>query len=210
MATLASLRNRVIAKVPEANDLLIDRTIIEIIRDFCEYTRAWRSYVAITVNAATLEVVLTPPADAEMVDIVSCERNGQDILKRTPEQIKQLVPKWRTAVGEPKYVTIGDDLDELWFCPTSPIELTDVEARIAWKPLQSATTVPDKLVSKYSEEIINGTVGRLMIEPDTPWADTARGGYYIELYDDQKDAAKVKVTAGDMTGVVRNVRYGGI
>lgn len=210
MTALTALRTQIIAKIPEANDLLIDRTLIEVAREFCEYTRAWRTYVAVTVNADTLNVVLTPPTDGEMVDIVTCERNGEDILKRTHEQIKALIPKWRTAAGEPKYVTIGDELNELLFSPVTQTELTDVEARIAWKPALSATTLADKLVSKYSDELVNGALGRLFLDPDVPWGDNARAAYYTELYDDQKDHAKVKVTAGDMTGVVRNIRYGGL
>jgi hypothetical protein len=209
---IALLRKQIIQHIPEANDPMIDRVFIETCRDFCEFTRAWRVTQALTITADTLNVVVTPPTGGELVDVVDCEtEDGKDITKATQTQIKQKVSKWRTAAGAPDFVTLGDALNELYFVPTSQTTLTtSVQTRMAFKPILSAVVFDELMISKYIDTLIAGTLARLYIMPKQVWTDGTLASYYTTKYDDERDDAKRKVTAGNMTGVSRKIRYGGL
>lgn len=211
MANLSALRNRIISQIPAANDVMIDRVLIEVIREFCKYTRAWRTTVTETVTANTLEVTLTPPTDAEFVDVVKASLDGYPLTKKTHTQLDEIEPRWRTDVSSPSYVTEGDELNEILAVPQSGTTRTDLlVVRVAWKPTLLATTINDRLLSQYSEEIINGTLHKMFAMPGVPWADGPRSAFYGTLYTDQRDDAKTMATAGGQTGVVRKVKYGGL
>ena len=211
MAALSSLSTLIVQQIPAVNDLLAERIVLETMRDFCTYTRQWRSSQDLTVTAGTLNVVVTPPTDGELVDVVTCERDGEPILKKAHNQIKAIVPRWRTQPGAPKYVTIGDALNELYFVPTSETTLTaEMDTRLAWKPILAATEIDDLLLSRHSDCFINGALGRLFVQPDQVWTDTTRANYYNELYEDAKELARSQAEDSHMTGVVRKIKYGGL
>lgn len=211
MTAISTLRSLVIAQIPEANDLLIDRTLLEVARVFCEYTRAWRSTVTETVTASTLAVALTPPTDGEMVDVVKATLDGAPLDKKTHEQLDEIDSQWRTREGSSSYITSSDSLNEVLIAPLANTTYTNgLSVRVAWKPTLTAVTLDAMLVSKYSDLLVEGTLGKLFIIPDEPWEDASRGAYYTTLFEEKSEAARHAVADGNMQGVGRKVKYGGL
>ena len=211
MTAIATIRSLVITQIPLAPDMLIDRTLIEIARDFCVYTRAWRSSVAATVTADTLEVALTPPTGGELVDVVKATLNGNPLTKKTQVQLDEETPRWRTQSSAGSYITKGDTLNEVLVAPLSSTTYTSgLTVRAAWKPALTATTLDDMLISNHSDALIDGVLGKLFGLPDKPWTSGGLASHYQASFEIKKDVARQQSTDGDMKGVVRKVRYGGL
>ena len=211
MTAIATIRSLVITQIPLAPDMLIDRTLIEIAREFCTYTRAWRSSVAATVTAGTLGVALTPPTGGELVDVVKATLDGYPLTKKTQVQLDELIPKWRTQSSAGSYITKGDTLNEVLVAPLSSTTYTSgLTVRAAWKPALTATTLDDMLISNHSDALIDGVLGKLFGLPDKPWTSGGLASHYQASFEIKKDVARQQSTDGDMKGVVRKVRYGGL
>jgi len=211
MTAIATMRSLIIAQIPAANDLLIDRTLIEVAREFCDYTRAWRTTVSETVTADTLEVALTPPTDGELVDIVKATLDGNPLTKKTMEQLDEAAPKWRTDPKSGNYITLSDTQDEVLVAPISSTTYTSgLSVRAAWRPVLGATTLDTMLISRYSDALVHGTLGRLLSIPSTDWMDGPLASHYLAMYQNDMITARQKSADGNMKGIVRKVRYGGL
>ena len=211
MTAIATIRSLVITQIPLAPDMLIDRTLIEIAREFCVYTRAWRSSVSATVTADTLEVALTPPTGGELVDVVKATLDGYPLTKKTQEQLDELVPKWRTTPAGSSYITKGDTLNEVLVAPLSSTTYTNgLTVRAAWKPALDATVLDDMLISNHSDCLVEGVLGKLFGLPEKPWTSGGLASHYQASFEIKKDIARQQSADGNMKGVVRKVRYGGL
>ena len=211
MTAITALRSLVITQVPLANDVTIDRILVEVARDFFEVTRAWRSSVTATVTADTLGVTLTPPTDGELVDIVAATLDEVTLVKKTQEQLDAIDPKWRTESQTSYYITTGDALNEVLIAPMSATTFTSgLAARVAWKPALGAATLDAVMVSKYSDALVAGALGKLFMIPGEPYNNVALASYYAGTYEQKRDEARQSAVDGRMQGVVRKVRYGGI
>jgi hypothetical protein len=211
MTTVATMRQLVITQIPEANDMLIDRVLIEVAREFCTKTRVLRRNVTETVTASTLNVTLTPPTDTELVDIVSATLDDNRLERKTTAQLDAINPKWRTEAGNSDYITLSDDLNDVLVAPLSQTTYASgLVVRGSWRPVLGATTFDDRLVSDYSDALLAGAYGRLYSVPNQPWADGNLAGFYMRSYLGQMAEAKQSATDSNMAGVVRKVRYGGL
>ena len=214
MSAIATLRALITPLIPQASDIQVDRLLIEVARDFCDVTRAWkRTHTGLTITAGTLEVTLAPPTDGELVDVAQATLDGGAPLdKKTQEQLDGIQPLWRTQAGTPGYVMLSDEaLNAIRVAPLPSTTYTAVfTVRAVYKPTLAATTLDDILVSKHSDALVAGTLGKLFIIPGAPWNDNALGAYYTSLYEEKRNAAKQTSADGRMTGVARRVRYGGI
>ena len=211
MTALTTLRSLVIAQIPLASDPLLDRTLVEVARDFCEKTRAYRTTQTATVTADTLEVTLTPPADGELVDIIKSTLDGLPLTKKTHEQLDEIDPEWRTDPQSSYYITLGDSANEVLVAPlSSTTYASGLSVRCAWKPALGATTLDAVIVSKYSDALIAGALSKLFIIPGESFTDPERSNYYGTVYANARDEAKQAASDGRMKGVVRKIKYGGL
>jgi hypothetical protein len=214
MTAIATVRALITPLIPQASDIQVDRLLIEVARNFCDMSRAWqRTHTGLTITAGTHEVTLAPPTDGELVDVVKASLDGNpSMIKATQAQLDQLHPGWRENAATPGYVMLSDEnLNEILVAPLPSATYTSVfRVRAAYKPVLGATTLDDILVSKHSDALVEGTLGKLFIIPGAPWNDNALGAYYTSLYEEKRNAAKQTSADGRMTGVARRVRYGGI
>jgi len=66
------------------------------------------------------------------------------------------------------------------------------------------------LVSKHSDALVAGALGKLFAIPEEPWTNGSMASYYTGAYEVAKDDAKSTSADGRMQGVARKVRYGGL
>lgn len=212
MTAITALEPLVYSKVPMAPTITINRMLVEAIRDFCDYTRAWRTTISETVTADTLGVTVTPPTDGELVDVVKASLDGSIKLgRRTQEQLDDEQNDWRTDSGTASFYTLGDDVNEVLIAPMSATTYTNgLELRCAWKPVLGATTIDTLMVSKYSDVFVAGAIARLLMDPDEPYSNPDRAGYYATVFMEGREDAKQQASDGRMKGVVRKIKYGGL
>lgn len=210
MTAIAVPRAWITSMVPDAPDPLVDRTLLEVARDFCKETRAWRSTITESVVASVLTVAVTPPADAELTDIVKATLDTNSIRKVTDEQAETEDPEWRTRPGVPWAIMLDDTLDQVALVPLPQSASTALVIRAAWKPTLTAVTLDAKLLSDHSEALIQGTLAKLFMIPEAPWENSNKGTFYAGSYNLSMLRAKDAVSDGGMKGVARKVKYGGL
>ena len=211
MTAIATVRQLVITQIPAANDLLIDRVVIEAARELCKKARVLRRNVTATVTAETLNVTLTPPADTELVDVVNAVLDDNRLTKKTTAQLDAMNAKWRTQSGGSDYITLSDDLNDVLIAPLSGTTYTNgLVVRGAWRPVLGATTLDDRLVSEHSKCIVAGALGLLYGIPSQPWSSGGLASYYQTNFNDMVEEARQSAGDSEMQGVVRKVAYGGL
>ena len=211
MTALTTMRTLVITQIPAANDLLIDRVILEAAREFCKQTRVLRQNVTGTVTAGTLNVTLTPPTDTELIDVVSATLDGNRLTRKTTSQLDVINPKWRTETGGSDFITLSDTLNDVLVAPLSATTFTSgLVVRGAWRPVLGATTLDDRLVSDWSDALLAGAYARLYGIPGQSWSSPQMSDYYQSMFAAKTEEATQEATDSNMKGVVRKVKYGGL
>lgn len=212
MSTLASLRPLVLGHVPAASNFLVDRTMVEAARIFCRESLAWRRAITETVTAGTLEVIVSPPAFAELVDVISGVLDDTiPLTKSTPKKMDREYLDWRTDQQTPEHVLMGEAVNEILIAPLSSTTYTaGLQLFAAFKPILTATTLDDLLVSEHIEAIVHGALSKLFLIPGRPWTDGTLAAYYQNMFDQEIMDAKSHADSGRTVGVPRKVRYGGI
>ena len=215
MAALTDLVPDIRSDIPEIPSFVAQRQLLRAARTFCEETRAWRTNIQISViaNTATVSLTTIVPTGTELVDIISMKNtNGYEpVHPRTFSWLDQNKSDWRseTDLNAIYYVLQGNNTLRLVPTPsTTTLNLYD--ARIAVKPLMSATTLDDVLVNKHREALISGALGKLFLIPRKPWTDLELGQYHQAVFVNSWPRARAETADEFQTGVPRKVKYGGL
>jgi len=215
MAAITDLVPDVRAEIPDIPSFVAERQLLRAARIFCQETRAWRVNIEVSVTETVARTILTSllPTGTELVDIISVKNTsgGEPLTPRTFSWLDENLTDWRseTDLNAAYYVLDGNNTMRLVPTPSATTAYL-YDARIAVKPLLSATTLDDVLVNKYDELIIHGALGKLYVMPRKTWTDDARAAYHTGLFNAGIPAAKTEAADEFQTGVPRKVKYGGI
>ena len=174
MSALSDFHDLLLPELPGCTVAMVNKNLREAAREFCDRTGLWRqSLTAIDTVAAQATYALATPTDSQLVRISEITVNSLllwRLSRRERADWSELCPKY--DLDEPPFVlsagltTITLDRDEI---PTaSVVGGLVVEATLT--PTPTAATLPDFLLSKYSEAIRYGTLSRLM-KMKKPWGD---------------------------------------
>ena len=211
MAAVSDLLTSLQAAAPEAPQLTLKRVLLETAREFCLYTKAWRTTLApIDVAADTPEYVLTLPAGTKLVDVMSAVFNDERVLvARTQRQLDERDPKWRSRTGTPRNITRVDTAT-VWLHPYPATAFTGgLRTRVALMPTLQATTLDDTLVDEHRDALEAGAIARLLLMPRREWSEKTTGAYHQQRFEEMKAEARVRAAAEHQGNVPRRVRYGG-
>jgi hypothetical protein len=136
---------------------------------------------------------------------------GEPVHPRTYSWLDQNTSDWRgqTDIAAKWYVRDGNNTLRLSPTPSST-SANLYTARVAVKPLLTATTLDDLLVNKFSEDLIHGALGQLYLIPRKPWTDLNLGQYHQALFSESFAGARTAAAEEFETGVPRKVKYGGL
>lgn len=192
---------------------LMRRLVAKVAREFCKQTGAYRvenPAVTLTDVSGVYKYALTTITD-DINDILSATYGGKKLTRATKQQIMEDDKDTLTEVGTPNYF-FKDTVDYIGLAPTPAAGATTTfdALQISLLPARDATTLDDELMAEYQDSIIAGTLGELLMIPKKPWSDPGLAAYFKGEFEDAIDEATSRVTDGNMKGVVRKVRYGGI
>lgn len=161
-----------------------DDTVLHNVRlaaiEFFRRTHVWEADLTpITADGVSSLFALTLPTDAviDKVQRVRLKPAGQEARKIAVFEAKE---------GQ-EQVDSGFCTDDFAFTDASrksitvwPLQLsaTQILARAALKPSQTATTLPDDLFEQYAEVISHGALSKLLAVPEKPWTNASAAGLY--------------------------------
>lgn len=207
MANLSDLVEALYPYVSDAPDELLVAEYRRAARTFFTDTRAWREVVTATVGSDTSVYTLSAPTGAEVFDFTQHEAGDTRLVKMTLEQTRSRA--WPTE-GNPYAIRIGA-INEVIVMPDPGTDIAStLVLRAVLRPTLIATVLPDSEATRFSEALEYGALQRLLRVPAQSWTDLKLSVYYGELFKEQIDRHISTGADGNMSGVRRTVKYGGL
>ncbi len=170
MTGLSAFRPRVAMLAPTATDPMIDQAVLDACIDFCERTLVVkRMLTPFPTVADTAVYAPAAPADESVAHImrVWCDVTELDPLDEegigSPFGFVTTVPGQTNTPGRPRYFNETDPGSISLF--PRPDAVYTINARVALRPLRSATTVDSQLFEDWVEGITSGALARLYAVP---------------------------------------------
>lgn len=208
MAAMTNILPAVSIHAPEVPQVVMEAVYVEVAREFCRMTRAAQSDLTpVALVADTSTYTLTPPANTEIIDIATAKIAGKEPLRpMTRRQIQDYDPQWETRTGDPvAYILTGTSL-RLWPTPSADASLN---LRVVVMPNYGVSDIPNVLVQHYEVALRHGALARVLGMPRKPWTDKVESRYHSALFEYEVALATSKVAAEQLSGVIRETRYGG-
>lgn len=167
-------------------------------------TRAWhRNLATLPVAAGQSDVSIAPtdPAQQQIVRIESVWLDGQRLEPVTPDELDgATTDNWGSHTGAPaRYLQLSPGTITLY--PTPVVNAANgLTVRVSLCPSDSATTIPDDLALRYSDEIQTGARARLMLYPNKPWSNPQLGMAYSQAFDGAIGSESAKAARAQVRG----------
>lgn len=167
-------------KLPGCPIPVVEHELRRAAQMFFENTRAWHvTLAALPVIAAQDSVTVTPTSGEQ--ELVRIEQTwydeGPPLSGLTGDEIsEQFGDYWQAHTGVPKaFIEETPGVLRLYPIPVDAATIGLV-ARIAVKPSEVSTGIPDELAVKHRQALTDGALGKLMLYVDKPWSNLEYGG----------------------------------
>jgi len=203
---LTSWEPYILPDLPAVPHTALERAVRDAAIDFCHDTLIWKEWLdRISVVALDDDYSLTVPAAfttyaaIEGVYQVYYKENGADDAQFTPldpttedEMEAELGSSWmfnQAASPSKHYVPASEPTTlYLWPIPTLA-SVSGVLVRAYFKPLQTATLLPDFLYNRHQNAIAFGAKSKLFGAKGMPWYDLKEQAKWLDLYNNERDNA---------------------
>jgi hypothetical protein len=210
MTAIADAAQEVRVLIPEVTKNVLHMALLAAAREYCRRSLAWRSRNLVNTIAGTSSYEFWDPLDAIIVDIFSPKLDTDISLTKAPDNKVDLIDmELLTKQDEPEYIFFNGVENSVQLAPI-PDAAYALTAQVALMPLPTSTVLNDDLWNRHSDAIIDGTLYRLYRMPNKSWSSQPLAGYHRVMFEDAIDHARSKAADGNMTGVPRKVRYGGL
>ena len=179
------LMNNIRERTPGATDAGIQRELFNAVDEFFRDTNVWKEDVPLTVpgqDPAGTPYIIAPnePANITQLMWVFGASTDPSTSRGAPIQASMSV--------------IGELV--LRFQPSSPMDIVVTVALTVQDPVNrdGYVVLPQWIMQKYAETFLDGTVGRLMTQPNKPWTNSQMSVYHLRKFASKKAAARVEAT----------------
>lgn len=199
-------------EAPGAPNAIIQLQLFNVMDEFFRRTNAWRYVADITVQPDTYEYDLALPVDAALVRVLGVTRNGTPIPTTpvaggggtaSVSQLGVLVPEQTFSDGDSSFAPAESDLVSgvFTYAVYRPEYITitgprDAEAqRYPFSAVMSLTIaksclecdcgdwgLPEWTYDMFFQDLLDGTLGRLMGMASKPWSNTTLGAYHAKRF----------------------------
>ncbi len=179
--------------VPFCPDPVIEEYIIDVLRDFCHFTRLWddNELTAIdivdgthtyTLSSSSGDIVCVDAAEIEDVPIRPVSMN--ELTKSYVYGRVWSHTYWRQleATRSTMYIVGMTDNIRLVYTPSEDIT-GGLAVWVSLKPLETATTVEDFLWNEFKDVITQGVVAVLLGIKNRPWSDLKESLLRQDIYE---------------------------
>ncbi|MFZ2306839.1 MAG: hypothetical protein WAW73_17470 [Rhodoferax sp.] len=197
-------------ELPACPEPMMDLHLREVARDFCLRTSAWSApFDAIDLVASQASYDLdAPESDAVVTRVTKLSANSVLLWSDTDPATNEDAPKYRR--DDPPF-TVSNDLSEITLI-TEEVPTAAVTGGLqlvgALQPSRSSATLPDFLLTVYSDAMRIGTLARLMVMANKPWTDRALAGDYRTQWEQKVGYAAYQVDVGNTRKTLRVRKWG--
>lgn len=142
-------------------------------QEFFKASRAWKIVPTVfPVVAMQAEITIIPNSSAlELVRIEMAWYDGKPLDPIDPEALDAgFADDWQVHTGTPsKYFQLTPGVVRLYPIPTTA-SVTGFKVRMAVRPSDTSTELPDDIALKFREDIFTGARALLMAYTDVPWS----------------------------------------
>jgi len=196
--------------IPDSTQLVTRSAFVQAARDFCRRTLAWRERNTVATVAGTPTYVVYTPANGVVVDFFAPKLDTDITLIKVPTaKVDSIDMELLTDQDEPSYAFLTGVQNEIQLAAIPDAAYT-FSFQLALMPAEAATTIDDTLWDRYGDTIVSGALFRLLRMPGKSWSDPQMAEYHRNLYEAAIPEAQSKSADGNMVGVARAVKYGGL
>jgi len=209
MATaLTAFYDEVRSRIPGCPSSVIQREILNVLRDLCERTNIWKEDLdSIDVVADTAEYSLTAPSGADFVKnnpVNVAYYNDVPIRPTTRKVLDATGTAWQNNSGSSpnRFFLIYPSTVRLYPMPSEALdEGLDIYAVL--KPSLDATTVEDFLYDDHRDAVIAGTLARIFNQNGQPWFNDVAAKDEASAYRREIASALANIQRGHTTTELR-------
>lgn len=213
MAALSDFYPMLLVQLPGCASPMVAASLIEVAREFCRMTSAWRvDFDAITLTAGQATYDLdSPEGESEVLRITQLAAGG--MMLWTEEENEQR----RTTADYPKYTrdnppfALGNDLKTITLIADEVPAASLASGLVvsgALQPTRSATALPQFLLDVYGDAMRAGTLARLMVMGNQTWTDRQLAVEYRREYDQMAQFAAYQGAVGNTRKPLRVKSWG--
>lgn len=155
---------------PECPNPIILDAVRRALREFFSSSRAWRerSLTLLTTVASQEAYAADPPVNAEVLQVMSCYRDTEEIECEVPGEDDDFYP---TEQDGDYRISVSDDglYYELHPAPSSAGEV--LKGSVAYTLSDNASGVPSWVYREHRYAIACGAAAHLVAQPGKPWTD---------------------------------------
>ena len=190
---------------PTAPSVLIDRMFIEATQELCSRARVVTETVGNVTLDGSADYAITPPTGMELVEPLAIRSNNADLVKRPKRKIGGAN---LSRVGTAAYF-YKSNVNRIGIAPLQASgTLTDIEC--SFRPTDDTTEIDDELWQEYGKTIRDGALSKFLSIRGKDWTDLGLAEFHLNRFEDALDIAVEKAADGNMVGIKRTVKYGGI
>lgn len=200
MSALSLFRPRVAALAPTATDPMIDQAVLDSCIDFCERTLVVKRMLTSFVTVAnTASYTPAAPTDQSIAHIMRVWLDTVELVPLDEEGVASpfgfitTVAGATNLAGTPSYFNETDPGTISLF--PRPNAVYTINARVALRPLRTATTVDTQLFEDWAEGITCGALARLFLVPGE-LMNAPLAKFYSAGYQSFADRAQLQASKG--------------
>lgn len=200
MKTLNSFMSRILPHVAGCPDITAQEALLDTAIDFCEKTLiVQQTLTPISSVVDTIEYELMAPKHQAVVLPVAVWFKTR-MLEPVPAQAIQSVQAYTSSQspldGMPaQYFWTAPNMIGLYPIPDAT-EAATITVRAALKPTRSATQLEDVLYEDWIDVLAHGTLARLHMMKDQPWASADRALLHGREYRAGQQRARIEQSTG--------------
>ena len=194
---LSEMYEHTMPELPGCAKILIMRTVVEIIREWCYRTQAWETDLNdIDIIDEQKDYELDSPVeDTEIVAIVY--RSGDDVGVKNDGRL--------LSPGTEYTIPVDKDIISLYAEPSAN-NAGALKIPVALQPILAATEdteVPQRLFDDHHQVWAYGVMSKLMLMKGKKWSDREAGRLYHNIYWDGVRLAIAERTRGRTNRTLR-------
>lgn len=195
---LEEVLDRIRLEVPQCPRELMQSELVRVVRDFCQYTRAWQFEVddeSILQLVSDYDIEVTDPAKAQPIAVEYLTVDGVKSRFKEVKWLDDNMTGWRTRAADdfrfftqiqPKVITFP-------CVPTKNGTVGGLRYRVSMKPPLTATVLDSDFLNEWQDILQDATKGHLMLMDGKPWYKPKRAETLLVPYSRARTQARIRV-----------------
>jgi len=208
MSSFSAYYDHLLPELPGCTNALLNVHVLRVARDFCRKTGIWRQELdAVNLVAGQAAYTLATPSNSALVRVVRLTAadkllwlHGEDDNDEYPDYARDKPP-----------FSLSNDLTQITLIadetPTASSAL-GLKTTATLQPANTATVLPDFLLSQYLEAIKAGTLSGLMKMMKKPWSNPGLSAQYQSEWSTLTNRAGYEAQVGNTGKLLRVKKWG--